>query len=100
MFKLIFFLVGLALAILFSAFNIGNETDISFGFTVFENVPVFLSISISFLAGAVFTLPFAFAVSVSNKKKKKQKEKSGFIPDHGTDEFSPVNSEPDDKDVQ
>lgn len=72
MFKLVFFLIGLAIAILFSAFNIGNTTDISFGFTVLEDIPVFLSIAISFLAGSVFTLPFAFSVSMASKKKKKK----------------------------
>ncbi len=89
MFKLVFFLTGLAVAILFSAFNIGNTTDISFGFTVLEEIPVFLSIAIAFLAGAIFTLPFAFYVSIGNKKarKKKEKEKARFISDEAPEEF-------------
>ena len=98
MFKLIFFLVGLGLAIILSALNIGNVTDISFGFAELKNVPVFLSISIAFLAGAVFTLPFAFSVSFANKKKRKTKNKADFIHDAAPDEFIPPESS--NKDVE
>ena len=87
MFKLIFFLIGLAVAILFSAFNIGNTSDISFGFAILKNVPIFLSIAISFFAGAVFTLPFAFYVSIGNRKKAKNKTKAEFIEEAAADDL-------------
>jgi len=89
MFKLIFFLVGLAVAIVFSALNIGNAADISFGFKILKDAPVFLVILTSFLAGSVFTLPFAFFVSLNKKKVKKQKAKDVFIDDNMPSEFTP-----------
>ncbi len=76
MFKLIFFLAGLVIVILFSAFNLKNSSDISFIFVVLKDVPVFLNTLISFLVGAVFTLPFAFSVSRGKKNNKKNKTKA------------------------
>ncbi|HAK47097.1 MAG TPA: hypothetical protein DCO79_14415 [Spirochaeta sp.] len=93
MFKLIFFLIGLAAAITFSAFNIGNTADISFGFKVLEDIPIFLSIAISFLAGAIFTLPFAFYVSIGKRRSKKKDDAPAFVPDHNPDVFVPENRE-------
>ena len=96
MFKLIFFLIGLGLAIVFSALNIGNTTDISFGFKILEDIPVFLSIFTAFLAGAVFTLPFAFYVSRGNRKEAKRKKETGtFGRDETPDVFRPEESIPD-----
>lgn len=91
MFKLIFFLAGLAVAIVFSVLNIGNSSDISFGFKVLEDFPIFLIAAISFFSGAVFTLPFAFYVSMANKRAKKKKDAAVFIPDQAPDEFTPEN---------
>lgn len=90
MFKLIFFLIGLALTITFSALNLGNVTDLSLGFVVFKQVPVFLSTLIAFLAGAVFTLPFAFSVASNKKKAKKQKSKDQFVDDAYPADFTPA----------
>lgn len=91
MFKLIFFLVGLAVAVIFSLFNLGNTSSISLGFKVVEDFPVVLNIMISFLAGAVFTLPFAFSVSIGNKKTKKKNAKAEFIAENMQDEIVPQN---------
>ena len=41
MFKLVFFLVGLGIALIISALNLGNMSDISLGFVKFTDVPVF-----------------------------------------------------------
>ena len=100
MFKLIFFLIGLAIAIVFSALNIGNTTDISFGFRVLEDIPVFLSIFSAFLAGAVFTMPFAFHVSRGNKKASKNKKAASFVDDKLPDQFQPQNDIPEVPDVE
>ena len=93
MFKLVFFLIGLAVAIIFSALNIGNASDISFGFTVLENIPVFISLAIAFLAGSVFTLPFAFYVSIGKRRARKADNAAVFMPDQAPAEFKPENLE-------
>jgi nucleoside permease NupC len=93
MFKLIFFLIGLAITITFSALNSGNITDISFGFRVLPDVSVFFSTMIAFLAGAVFTLPFAFYVSHNKKKVKKQNINDSFIDDNLPADFTPVEND-------
>ncbi|MBI9105556.1 MAG: hypothetical protein JEZ04_02365 [Spirochaetales bacterium] len=93
MFKLIFFLIGLAVTIILSAFNLGNSTDFSFGFRVLKNAPVFLIVLTSFLAGAVFTLPFAFVVSFNNRKTKKRKSRESFVDDAMPADFTPAESD-------
>ena len=93
MFKLVFFLIGLAVAIIFSALNIGNTSDISFGFKTLNDIPVFLSLAIAFFAGAIFTLPFAFYVSIGKRKAKKKAEPPVFVPDQAPDEFNPETPE-------
>ena len=93
MFKLIFFLAGLVITVLFSAFNLGNTVDISFGFVIIKDIPVFLITLIAFLAGSVFTLPFAFYASLGKNKKKKETEKARFKQDPEPDEFLPQNND-------
>ena len=93
MFKLVFFLIGLAVAILLSAFNIGNTCDVSFGFARLIDTPVFLIMAVAFFAGAVFTLPFAFSVSLGNKRAKKNRNSAQFINEQMVDQMSPRNLE-------
>jgi uncharacterized integral membrane protein len=61
--KLFFYLVLLGLILTFVGLNLGNTTDISFGFVSFEEVPVFMSLFIAFFIGVVFTLPVAIRSS-------------------------------------
>jgi len=67
--KMIFFLVVLAVVVFFAGFNITNVSDISFGFHKFVDVPIFVSLSIAFIAGALIMLPF-MAKSRHTKKEK------------------------------
>ena len=53
------FLLGLGILAGFAAVNIEHRSDVSFGFFVFSDVPVFLSILVAFIAGALFVLPLA-----------------------------------------
>jgi hypothetical protein len=53
----------------FITFNLDNRCDISFGFYVFENKPVFLTVFLSFALG----LFCAFPLHLSIKKPKKEK---------------------------
>lgn len=76
--KLILFLLLMAIFVVFAGFNIKNVADISLGFTVIRDVPIFLSIFIAFLAGAFFMLPFAF-----RKRKNKPGKETKHAPDEG-----------------
>ncbi|PIE97940.1 MAG: hypothetical protein CR988_05455 [Treponema sp.] len=75
-FKAIYFVFILLVFALFSSFNLKNNVDVSLGFHLFEQVPVFLLSIFSFLIGCVLTLPFFFKSSNKTVKKgKKDKNK-------------------------
>ncbi len=65
-FKIIIIVFIIMLEAVFAGLNMKNVSDISFGFTVLKDVPVFLSILISFVCGAIIVLPF----TLIRKKKK------------------------------
>lgn len=71
--RMILFLIVLGLIVLFAALNTSNASSISFGFVVFEDVPVFLSLFIAFLAGAFVMLPFTIKPSRSKRNKEKRR---------------------------
>ena len=74
-FRMILFVIFICFYALFAAVNLSNSTDINFGFTSFSNVPVFLSVTVAFAAGAIFMLPFMFGGKKKEKKEKPVKEK-------------------------
>ena len=61
----------MGLVIAFVGFNIENRADISFGFYVFNQIPIFISLFVAFLAGVVVMLPFT--LGLRRRKKEKQK---------------------------
>lgn len=71
--KLIFFLLGVGLAVVFSVLNIGNNSDISLGVRTFQDVPIFMSLFVAFFMGSLITLPFA--LSTRRKKDRARKER-------------------------
>ncbi len=71
--RLISFLLFLALFVLFAAFNLGNVADISFGIYTLQRVPIFISIFLSFILGALVVLPFSLAKSRRSRLKKEQR---------------------------
>ena len=71
--RLVIFIVIFALFLAFIVFNIGNKCDVSFGFRVFKDVPVFVSAFISFAAGMLFAAPLI----LSARRKRKD---SAFTP--------------------
>jgi len=71
MIRLIIFILVFAAFLGFIVLNLDNKSDVSFGFTSFENVPVFLSALVSFTAGMLIAIPLSF--SLIRKKKKKLK---------------------------
>jgi len=64
--RLIIFIVLLTPFLIFIAFNVNHKCDISFGFKVFQEVPVFITIFCSFVLGMICTLPF---IVVARKKR-------------------------------
>ena len=72
-FKIFLIVLIITIEAVFAGLNMKNVSDISFGFAVLKDVPVFLSILISFVSGAVIVLPFTLIKG--HKKNKKAEEK-------------------------
>ena len=72
MMRFISTVVIFAILLIFIVLNLNNKCDISFGFKTFEEIPVFLSILVSFAFGLLFSFPFAF--SFRRKAKKAPRE--------------------------
>ena len=67
--KLIAMLIVAALTAVFTGYNLGNSCDVWFIHT-FKNVPVFVTIIVSLIAGVVITLPFTMGRRVTREDKK------------------------------
>ena len=72
--KLVGFIICLILGTCFAGFNLENSCNISFGFTSFQNVPIFFSLIVAFSCGVLVTLPFTVIKKKSAKDKKAQAE--------------------------
>ena len=68
--KMILVIAVIFVVAVFAGFNL-NQTTISVGFYVFENVPVFLALIIAFILGALVMLPFTLKMKVSKKQEEK-----------------------------
>ena len=81
--KMVFFLIVLAVVVFFAGFNITNVSDISFGFYTASDVPIFISLFVAFVAGTLVMIPFVAKKKLPKKKEKKLKKKSktAVIPD-------------------
>ena len=66
--RLIIFIVIFAIFLTFIVLNMDNKCDISFGFAVLPNIPIFLSLLCSFALGMMITIPFVFRPSKKEKK--------------------------------
>jgi uncharacterized integral membrane protein len=72
--KLIAFLIVLALVVAFVGLNVQYTSNISFGFYTLEDVPIFISLFTAFFVGVLVTLPFTFGRR-SRKSRDKPKQK-------------------------
>jgi uncharacterized integral membrane protein len=77
--KMVFVLVIIAIVVFFAGFNLTNASDISFGFATIEAVPIFISLFIAYLAGALTMLPLM--IKSKRRKKKKSLEEGSAEPD-------------------
>jgi hypothetical protein len=58
MWRLLGFILIFAVFLGFIVFNLDNRCNISFGFTVVEDTPVFITAFVSFFAGMLCAVPF------------------------------------------
>jgi len=88
--RLLIVLVILVLAALFAAFNL-HRVDVSVGFYIFKEIPLFLALMISFILGALLMLPFA----VRRMRRGKKAEKIQKIEEeaHDKEEGAPAEAE-------
>ena len=68
--KLIGTIILLILVTIFAGVNLDNKCDITFIFYTFKDIPVFMTVIISFAIGAILMIPFTLG---RGKKKKCQK---------------------------
>jgi len=69
--RLIVVVLLMGILIAFIGLNLENRADISFGFYRYEQVPIFISLFVSFIAGVVVMLPF----TIGRRRKRKKAEK-------------------------
>lgn len=69
MLKLIAHLIVITALVLFIGANAGNSVDVDFGFARLEQVPSILLMGLSFVAGAIFAIPYMLL----RKKEKRSK---------------------------
>ena len=67
--RLIRFIVLLAVFLVFISLNLENKCDIGFGFTTITGVPVFLTAFFSFFFGMVCAFPLVFSFKTWKKTK-------------------------------
>jgi uncharacterized membrane protein YciS (DUF1049 family) len=65
--RLIVIIVVFAVFLTFISFNLDNKCDINFGFTKLSEVPVFLTVFISFALGLICTMPFIISARFKRK---------------------------------
>ena len=96
--KTVFFLAILAFVVFFAGFNISNVSDISFGFVKIEGVPIFISLFVAFLIGALVMLPLITGrkkrKSINTRKGKSTDETQATLPEpEAVPEIDPVHTE-------
>jgi hypothetical protein len=69
--RLVILIVIGAVFLSFIGFNLENRCDISLGFYVFPQVPVFLSAMSAFVLGMALALPLAVSFRSAARRKKK-----------------------------
>jgi len=84
--RLIQIIIIFAIFLLFIIFNLEKKCDISFGFTVIHDVPVFLTVFCSIVFGMISTLPFIFGQQLRRKQKIEEK-KDGSADSPGSNHY-------------
>ena len=74
--KLILFMMIVAICIVFIGFNLDYRMTLSFGFAKMENVPTIIVLAIVLMLGMLFSFIVIFVNTIKTSKKQHQKEKS------------------------
>jgi uncharacterized integral membrane protein len=84
--RLISLITILVVLLAFIGFNLTNTCNISFGFTVMDNVPVYVTVFASFVLGMLVSVPFLVSFAVRKKSPKDPKfPKASKIPNQKED---------------
>lgn len=75
--KLIGTIIMLILVTIFAGVNLDNKCDITFIFYTFKDIPVFMTVIISFAIGAVLMFPFTLGCKKAKKNPKIEKSSEG-----------------------
>jgi len=75
--RIIVFIAIFAVFMVFVVYNLENKCDISFGFATLKDVPIFITIFVSFVFGLFCGIPL---VKHFNKKKEIKKDDGGPPP--------------------
>ena len=67
-------ILSLVVLAFFVGFNLDNKCNVNVLVHTFQNVPVFITIIISFVVGVLFTMPFAFSYNSQKKKEAKNNQ--------------------------
>lgn len=74
--RLVLFLVVLALVVILFAANMEHRSSFSFIFGRLEEVPVFMALSLAFIAGALIMLPFTIGPHRRHRSKHRKPEEA------------------------
>jgi len=88
--RLIIFIVIFAVFLIFISLNLEtvNRCDINFGFFKLDNVPVFITIFVSFILGILSSIPLIFYIRkkyITGDKKEKKIDKKKDKKDEADD---------------
>jgi len=76
--RLILFIIIFAVFLAFITINLDNRCNINIGFAKFEEVPIFLTVFISFFLGLICSTPLFLHLRKKNKFSFSRKEKKQF----------------------
>jgi len=88
--RLILFIVVFAIFLGFVTLNLDNRCNINFGFTKFEDVPIFLTVFITFSLGLLCAMPLALLLR-RKRREISRKDKNQI------EDYHPANPEVNEK---
>ncbi|MCL2791957.1 MAG: hypothetical protein FWD87_02600 [Spirochaetaceae bacterium] len=92
--NLIIIILIIVIQAIFAALNIKNVSDVSIGIRTFTDVPVFITITISFIIGVLIFFPVAFIAGKNHAKsaelKKEAKIQKKLLKEKNIHEIKPM----------